>query len=86
MDVGYDKHFVDKSVYVNGNEAFWSFTKRQLEKFNGVKRNFEFHLKECEWHYSRTLPQLLAHLKFLVSKNKVALNKSQQVLMLQARS
>ncbi len=78
VDVGYDKHFrinkskhfAEKSVHINGIEAFWSFTKRRLAKFNGVKRNFELHLKECEWRYSRTLPQLFAGLKLLVSKNK----------------
>ena len=78
VDVGYDKHFrinktkhfAEKSVHINGIEAFWSFTKRRLTKFNGVKRNFELHLKECEWRYNRTLPQLTTRLKFLVSKNK----------------
>ena len=51
VDVGYDKHFrinkskhfAEKSVHINGIEAFWSFTKRRLAKFNGVKRNFELH-------------------------------------------
>ena len=78
VDVGFDKHFrinkskhfAEKSVHINGIEAFWSFTKRRLAKFNGVKRNFELHLKECEWRYNQTLPQLLASLKLLVSKNK----------------
>ncbi len=31
---------------------------------------FELHLKECEWRYNQALPQLLAGLKLLVSKNK----------------
>ena len=78
VDVGYDKHFrinksrhfAEKSVHINGIEAFWSFTKRRLAKFNGVKQNFELHLKECEWRYNRALPQLLASLKLLVAKNK----------------
>jgi len=61
VDVGYDKHFrVNHSdsefskgggIHINGIENFWSFTKRRLAKFNGVKRHFEFHLKECEWRY-----------------------------------
>jgi len=54
VDVGCDKHFrinkprhfAAKSVHINGIEAFWSFTR--LAKFNGVKQNFELHLKECE--------------------------------------
>lgn len=78
VDVGYDKHFrINKSksfsengVHINGIEAFWSFTKRRLAKFNGVKRNFALHLKECEWRYNKTLPELIAALKLLVAKNK----------------
>ena len=78
VDVGYDKHFcinksryfAEKTVHINGIKAFWSFTKRRPGKFNGVKPNFELHLKECEWRYNRTLPQLLAALKLMVSKNK----------------
>lgn len=63
VDVGFDKHFrvnhrenefsKDKSIHINGIENFWSFTKRRLAKFNGVKKNFELHLKECEWRYDR---------------------------------
>jgi len=32
--------------HMNGIELFWSFSKRRLAKFNGVKVNFELHLKE----------------------------------------
>ncbi len=61
VDVGYDKHFrVNKSkhfskngVHINGIESFWSFTKRRLAKFNGVKKNFQLHLKECEWRWNK---------------------------------
>jgi transposase-like protein len=78
VDVGYDKHFrinkskhfAGKSVHINGIEAFRSFTKRRPAKFNGVKRNFELPLKECERRYSRVLPQLLIDLKLLAAKNK----------------
>jgi transposase-like protein len=78
VDVGYDKHFrinktrafAEKSVHINGIEAFWSFTKRRLAKFNGVKQNFEIHLKECEWRYNKPLPQLLDELKLFMTKNK----------------
>ncbi len=78
VDVGYDKHFrvnkakhfAENNVHINGIEAFWSFTKRRLTKFNGVKRNFELHLKECEWRYNKPLPQLIAEMKRLVAKNK----------------
>ena len=78
VDVGFDKHyrinksrhFSEKGVHINGIEAFWSFTKRRLSKFNGVRTNFELHLKECEWRYNKTLPELIANLMALVSKNK----------------
>jgi transposase-like protein len=54
----------------NGIEAFWSFTKRRLTKFNGVKKNFELHLKECEWRYNKSTGQLVKELRTLISKNK----------------
>lgn len=63
VDVGFDKHFrvnhgdnefsKGHGVHINGIENFWSFTKRRLTKFNGVKKNFELHLKECEWRYGK---------------------------------
>jgi len=63
VDVGYSKHFRvyhganefarDGHCHINGIESFWSFTKRRLAKFNGVKANFELHLKECEWRWKK---------------------------------
>ena len=78
VDVGYDKHFrinkskhfASKGVHINGIEAFWSFTKRRLTKFNGVKKNFELHLKECEWRYNKPTGQLVKELRTLITKNK----------------
>lgn len=68
VSVGYDKHYrvnhgenefaKNKSVHINGIESFWSFTKRRLAKFNGVKRNFYLHLKECEWRWKRNEQEL----------------------------
>jgi len=77
VDVGFDKHlrinkskhFVSKGVHINGIEAFWSFTKRRLAKFNGVKKNFEFHLKECEWRYNKTSSQLRRELRQMIRQN-----------------
>jgi len=64
VDVGYDKHFrvnhgknefaLEGDVHINGIESFWSFTKRRLKKFNGVKTNFELHLKECEFRWRKS--------------------------------
>ncbi len=55
LDVSYSKHFRvhhganefarDGHYHINGIEPFWSFTKQRLAKFNGVKANFELHLK-----------------------------------------
>jgi transposase len=76
VDVGYDKvfrvnHSKDEFAYkgqdgatvtVNGIESFWSFTKRRLSKFNGYSTNFDLHLKECEWHWSKNQIELLDQL------------------------
>jgi len=75
VDVGCDRHlrirkarpkqFSDNGVHINGIESFWSLTKRRLAKFNGVSRNFELHLKECEWRRAKnndTLNKELARL------------------------
>jgi transposase-like protein len=78
VDVGFDKHlrinksqhFVSKGVHINGIEAFWSFTKRRLSKFNGVKKNFELHLKECEWRYGKSTDQLRQELWKMIVDNK----------------
>jgi len=67
VDVGYDKHFRVKHkdnefahghCHINGIESFWSFTKRRLAKFNDVKKNFNVHLKECEWRWNRPVKEL----------------------------
>jgi transposase-like protein len=78
VDVGYDKHFRVKhgenefskgnGIHINGIENFWSFTKRRLNKFNGVKVNFSLHLKECEWRYSKDHFTLQTELAIIVKK------------------
>ena len=78
VDVGYDKHFrinksqhfASKGIHINGIEAFWSFTKRRLAKFNGVKKNFELHLKECEWRYNKETNLVVKELRHLISINE----------------
>lgn len=72
VDVGYDKHYRvkhsanqfsnKKGNHINGIEAYRSFCKRRLAKFNGVKMNFEYHLKECERRYGKSYKQLYTHL------------------------
>lgn len=44
--------------HINGIESFWSFTKRQLGKFNGVSVNFELHLKESEGRWKKQPTEL----------------------------
>jgi transposase len=74
VDVGYDKQvrinkqksFTNGRAHINGIEAFWSFTKRRLAKFNGVKTNFELHLKECEWRYNKSSSILFNNLLNLI--------------------
>lgn len=78
VDVGYDAHlrltkyynrptrFADGPVHINGIEAFWSFTKRRLAKFNGTRANFELHLKECEWRWRKDPATLEKELRQLL--------------------
>jgi transposase len=78
VDVGFDKHLrikktikgqtkhVRNGVHINGIESFWSFTKRRLTKFNGCKKNFDLHLKECEWRWNKNFDTLYAEIKTLI--------------------
>lgn len=76
VDVGYDRHYrVNHSanefaksggVHINGIESFWSFTKRRLAKFNGVKKNFVLHLKESEWRWKKTKGELRKDLEHVL--------------------
>ena len=62
VDIWYDKHyrvhhgkdeFVRWNQHVNWIESFRSFTKRRLNKFNGVtKKKFPLHLKESEFRFN----------------------------------
>lgn len=78
VDVGYGRHFrvnhganefsKGGGIHINGIESFWSFTKRRLAKFNGTKRNFDFHLKECEWRWKRDEKELKKNLIVIAKK------------------
>ena len=62
VDVGYDKHFrvqhgqnefARGSQHINGIESFWSFAKRRLVQFNGVRADdFELFLFESEMRFN----------------------------------
>jgi transposase-like protein len=79
VDVGYDKHYrVNHSKdefsdfrghHVNGIEAFWSYTKRRVTMFNGIRKShFGLFLKECEWRYNRDDDELEKELKRLLNR------------------
>ncbi len=78
VNEGFKKHFkVNHSkdefskgngVHINGIESFWSFSKRRLSKFNGVKVNFGRHLKECEWRWKKSVSELENDLTGLLKK------------------
>lgn len=40
-------------THINGIESFWSWTKRRLSKFNGIKKeDFSRYLLESEWRFN----------------------------------
>ena len=73
VDLKNNTHFriskTDNAAQMDVIKTFCSFTKRRLAKFKGTQRNFGLHLKECEWRYTRSLPQLLASLNHLVAQH-----------------
>ena len=62
VNIGYEKHyrvhhganeFARWNQHINGIEIFWSFTKRRLSRFNGIKKvYFSYYLKESEFRYN----------------------------------
>lgn len=58
-----ENEFARGKNHINGIESFWSFTKRRLSKFNGIKKEyFMLHLKESEFrwnHKNQNLYKLL---------------------------
>jgi transposase-like protein len=62
VDVGFSKHFrvnhsdnqfADGTNHINGIESFWSFAKRRMQKFNGLRaEKFFLHLKESEFRFN----------------------------------
>jgi transposase-like protein len=40
-------------THINGVESFWSWAKRRLAKFNGIKKgHFQLYLLACEWRFN----------------------------------
>lgn len=62
VDIWYEKHyrvhhganeFARWKQHINWIESFWSFTKRRLSKFNGIRKEFfPLYLKESEFRYN----------------------------------
>jgi transposase-like protein len=49
----HENEFARGKNHVNGIESFWSFVKRRMIKFNGIKKdNFLLYLKESEWRFN----------------------------------
>ena len=49
----HENEFARGKNHVNGIESFWSYTKRRLRKFNGIrKEKFFLHLKESEFRWN----------------------------------
>jgi transposase len=78
VDVGYDKHYRvnhgnnewsdQAGHHINGIENFWSYTKRRMQRKNGIRKtHFELFLKECEWRYNRDNDELEAELKRMLN-------------------
>ena len=50
---GNDEFSAGNGNHINGIESFWSYAKRRLAKFNGVRKShFANHLKETEWRFN----------------------------------
>jgi len=58
----HENEFARGKNHVNGIESFWSYTKRRLLKFNGIRKDkFLLHLKESQfrWNNRRNIYKLL---------------------------
>jgi transposase len=66
--VNHSKEFANKQTHINGIEAYWSYSRRRLAKFNWVSINFELHLKECERRYLKTDDEMCKELLKLIKK------------------
>lgn len=58
----HENEFARGKNHVNGIESFWSYTKRRLLKFNGIRKDkFLLHLKESQfrWNNRKNIYKLL---------------------------
>jgi transposase len=79
VDVGFSKHFrvnhsdnqfADGTNHINGIESFWSFAKRRMQKFNGLRaEKFLLHLKESEFRFNHRRDDLYQVLLSVLRKH-----------------
>jgi transposase-like protein len=94
VDVGYKKHFrvnhsadefVDGDSHIVGIESFWSFSKRRLQKFNGVSgHTFYLHLEESEYRFNHRRENLFPQTKDFKLKNRAVSLSSYKLVHLQS--
>jgi transposase-like protein len=61
-----ENEFAGGKCHINGIEAFWSFAKRRLAKFNGcASQMFLLYLKETEFRFNHRNENLLNIVKKL---------------------
>ena len=66
-----ENEFARGKSHVNGIEAFWSFAKRRLAKFNGCNcEKFVLHLKECQFRFNHRNENLQNIIKQITQKIK----------------
>lgn len=56
-----ENEFARGKNHINGIEAFWSYAKRRLRKFNGIaSHKFHMYLKKCEFRWNHRKENLYA--------------------------
>lgn len=66
-----NNEFARGKSHVNGIECFWSFAKRRMAKFNGIKSDsFILHLKESEFRFNNRDEDLKKIIKKLIKNKK----------------
>lgn len=66
MRINHSEMFANAYNHINGIENFWNQAKRQMRKYNGIKKeHFYWFLKEAEWRFNGgNHKNLLTQLKY----------------------
>ena len=68
-----DDEFVRGKCHINGIESFWSYCKRRLIKFNGIKGDkLIIHLKESEFRFNNIRKDLYCVLLKMLRENPLS--------------